>query len=101
MPQSAWFLIYYHDNNTALAIFCQGIIYELIVAVDGKTAKQMKGKSGNPIRMLNVFAQTLKLHLFRWAVGIDNLVLSLAQLLYRGERTRREGGENEVTPSQK
>jgi hypothetical protein len=41
----------------------------LIAAVDGKTAKQTKDEEGNPIHMLNVFAQTLKLHLASWQVN--------------------------------
>ena len=42
-----------------------------VAAVDGKTAKQMKDAEGNPILMLNAFAQTLKLHLASWEVHGD------------------------------
>jgi len=41
--------------------------------VDGKVAKQMKDADGNPILMLNVFAQALKLHLASWSVDDDNI----------------------------
>jgi hypothetical protein len=40
----------------------------LIAPVDGKTAKQTKDEEGQPIPMLNVFAQTLKLPLASWQV---------------------------------
>jgi hypothetical protein len=40
-------------------------------AVDGKVAKQMKDENGDPILMLNVFAQKLKLHLASWSVHGD------------------------------
>jgi hypothetical protein len=41
----------------------------LIAAVDGKTAKQMKNEKGNPLHLLNVFAQVLKVHLASWSVN--------------------------------
>jgi len=43
----------------------------LVAAVDGKTAKQMKDADGNPIHMLNVFAQCLRVHLASWEVHGD------------------------------
>jgi hypothetical protein len=43
----------------------------LIAAVDGKTAKQMRNADGDPILMLNIFAQRLKLHLASWNVQGD------------------------------
>ena len=42
-----------------------------VAAVDGKVAKQMKDENGDPILMLNIFAQTLKLHLASWSVHGD------------------------------
>jgi hypothetical protein len=43
----------------------------IVAAVDGKAAKQMKDTHGDPILMLNVFAQSLKLHLASWNVRGD------------------------------
>jgi hypothetical protein len=40
----------------------------LVAAVDGKAAQPMNDADGNPILMLNVFAQHLKLHLASWNV---------------------------------
>jgi hypothetical protein len=44
---------------------------DIVAAVDGKSAKQMKDANGDPILMLNVFAQSLKLHLASWNVRGD------------------------------
>ena len=44
---------------------------DLVAAVDGKTAKQMKDENGEPLHMLNVFAHSLKLHLASWSVKGD------------------------------
>jgi hypothetical protein len=57
------------DLQHAFADFLNAILTEtsLTAAVDGKCAKPMKDADGNPILMLNVFAQTLKLH---WQVGM-------------------------------
>jgi hypothetical protein len=37
----------------------------------GKAAKQMNDANGDPILMLNIFAQTLKVHLASWNVQGD------------------------------
>ena len=57
----------------AFAAFLNGILASepLVAAVDGKVAKQMKDESGDPILMLNVFAQNLKIHLASWSVRGD------------------------------
>jgi hypothetical protein len=49
----------------AFAEFLNAILKEttLVATVDGKATKQMKDANGDPLLMLNVFAQTLKLHL--------------------------------------
>lgn len=61
-----------HLQN-AFAEFLNAILPEepLIAAVDGKAAKQMTDENGDPILMLNVFAQNLKLHLASWSVRGD------------------------------
>jgi hypothetical protein len=61
------------DLQKAFAEFLNALLDSapLVAAVDGKTAKQMKDDEGNPIHMLNVFAQTLKLHLASWSVKGD------------------------------
>ena len=61
------------DLQLAFAKFVNAILADttLVAAVDGKTAKQMKDEDGNPILMLNVFAQKLKLHLASWNVQGD------------------------------
>ena len=61
------------DLQTAFAAFLNAILPEetLVGAVDGKAAKQMKDENGDPILMLNVFAQTVKLHLASWSVHGD------------------------------
>jgi hypothetical protein len=61
------------DLQNAFAEFLNAILLDtpLVAAVDGKTAKQMKDENGDPIHMLNVFAQTLKLHLASWSVHGD------------------------------
>ena len=61
------------DLQNAFAAFLNAILQEttLVAAVDGKTAKQMKDEEGEPIHMLNVFAQRLKLHLVSWSVKGD------------------------------
>jgi len=43
----------------------------ITAAVDGKAAKQMKDENGDPLLMLNIFAQKLKLHLASWSVRGD------------------------------
>jgi hypothetical protein len=61
------------DLQQAFAKFLNAIIHEpfLVAAVDGKTAKQTKDENGNPLLMLNVFAQKLKVHLASWSVDGD------------------------------
>jgi hypothetical protein len=61
------------DLQTAFAEFVNALLQDttLVAAVDGKAAKQMKDAAGDPILMLNVFAQTLKLHLASWSVHGD------------------------------
>ena len=61
------------DLQDAFAEFINALLQDssLVGAVDGKAAKQMKDEEGNPILMLNVFAQTLKLHLASWSVDGD------------------------------
>ncbi|MDR0521558.1 MAG: hypothetical protein LBH00_06865, partial [Planctomycetaceae bacterium] len=55
----------------AFAQFLNGLLDVSVAAVDGKSAKQMKGKNGNPILMLNVFAQKAKTCLAGWSVNGD------------------------------
>jgi hypothetical protein len=61
------------DLQKAFAEFINAILQEttLVAAVDGKTAQQMTDENGDPIHMLNVFAQVLKLHLASWSVKGD------------------------------
>jgi hypothetical protein len=61
------------DLQKAFAEFLNGALAlpPTVAAVDGKAAKQMKNEDGDPILMLNVFAQTLKLHLASWSVHGD------------------------------
>jgi len=44
---------------------------EMAVAVDGKTSKQGLDPEGDPIQMLNVFAQDVKACLGQWPLGPD------------------------------
>jgi hypothetical protein len=61
------------DLQAAFAEFLNIILATTAItgAVDGKVAKQMKDENGDPILMLNVFAQKLKLHLASWSVHGD------------------------------
>jgi hypothetical protein len=61
------------DLQNAFAVFVNAILSDtfVVAAVDGKAAKQMKEENGDPILMLNVFAQNLKLHLASWNVHGD------------------------------
>jgi len=63
----------FDDLQSAFAEFVNGLVTDssLAAAVDGKVAKQMKDENGDPILMLNVFAQTVKLHLASWSVRGD------------------------------
>jgi hypothetical protein len=62
-----------HHLQAAFAEFLNTILATttIIAAVDGKAAKQMKDAEGDPLLMLNVFAQKLKLHLASWSVHGD------------------------------
>jgi hypothetical protein len=62
-----------HHLQTTFAEFLNGLLSATFpaAAVDGKAAKQMKDENGDPVLMLNVFAQTLKLHLASWSVHGD------------------------------
>lgn len=44
---------------------------ELVVAVDGKTSKQGRDSQGDPIQVLNVFAQDVKACLGQWPLAAD------------------------------
>ena len=61
------------DLQNAFAEFINALLADtlLVAAVDGKAAKQMKEENDDPILMLNVFAQQLKLHLASWNVQGD------------------------------
>jgi hypothetical protein len=61
------------DLQNAFAEFINLLLADtsIIAAVDGKAAKQMKNENGDPLLMLNVFAQQLKLHLASWDVRGD------------------------------
>jgi len=61
------------DLQNAFAEFLNMILAStaMTAAVDGKAAKQMKDENGDPLLMLNIFAQKLKLHLASWSVRGD------------------------------
>ena len=61
------------ELQQAFAEFVNLLLAEtsIVGAVDGKAAKQMKDENGDPLLMLNVFAQKLKLHLASWNVQGD------------------------------
>jgi hypothetical protein len=61
------------DLQHAFAEFVNIILADttIVGAVDGKAAKQMKDANGDPILMLNVFAQKVKLFLASWNVQGD------------------------------
>jgi hypothetical protein len=61
------------DLQNAFAEFVNAILANttLVGAVDGKAAKQMKNEEGDPILMLNVFAQKVKILLASWNVQGD------------------------------
>jgi hypothetical protein len=61
------------DLQRAFAEFINLLLDDtsITAAVDGKAAKQMKDRNGDPLLMLNVFAQQLKLHLASWNVRGD------------------------------
>jgi len=61
------------DLQKAFAEFLNALLADtsLIGACDGKAAKQTKDDNGDPIVMLNIFAQRLKLHLASGSVDGD------------------------------
>jgi len=61
------------DLQNAFAEFINIILADttIVAAVDGKAAKQMKDANGDPILMLNIFAQNVKLFLASWNVQGD------------------------------
>jgi len=60
------------DFQEALAQFLREALAEdhesLVAAVDGKTAKQMKGADDEPLHLLNVFVQNVKVSLAHYSV---------------------------------
>jgi len=62
------------EFQAAFSQWLQGVIADqatLVVAVDGKTSKQGFDPEGDPIQMLNVFAQDLKACLGQWPLSGD------------------------------
>lgn len=62
------------EFQSAFSQWLQGVVADrdaLVVAVDGKTSKQGFDPQGDPIQMLNVFAQDLKACLGQWPLGGD------------------------------
>jgi hypothetical protein len=62
------------EFQAAFSQWLQAVISQqgpLAVAVDGKTSKQGLDTKGNPIQMLNVFAQDLKVCLGQWPLNGD------------------------------
>jgi hypothetical protein len=61
------------DLQRAFADFVNILLGNTVIvgSVDGKAAKQMKDANGDPLLMLNVFAQQVKLHLASWNVQGD------------------------------
>jgi hypothetical protein len=60
------------EFQDALCRWLAGLLAEcpaLTAAVDGKTSKQGHGPGGDPIHVLNVFAQDVRVCLAQWAVG--------------------------------
>lgn len=59
----------WEDFQAAFSRWLQGVLAnqsQLVIAVDGKTSKQGFDPQGDPIRMLNVFAQDVKACLGQW-----------------------------------
>jgi hypothetical protein len=63
------------EFQAAFSSWLQAIVADetLIVAVDGKTSKQGLNSQGNPLQMLHVFAQDLKVCLAQWPLAGDKL----------------------------
>jgi hypothetical protein len=63
------------EFQSAFSSWLQAIVADetLIVAVDGKTSKQGVNAEGNPLQMLHVFAQDLKVCLAQWPLAGDKL----------------------------
>lgn len=62
------------DFQNAFSGWLQGVMADqatLVAAVDGKTSKQGFDAQGDPIQMLNVFAQDLKACLGQWPLSGD------------------------------
>jgi DDE_Tnp_1-associated len=61
------------ELQDAFASWLQAILDDesLVAAVDGKTSKQGLNPDGNPLQMLNVFAQDLKACLGQWPIWGD------------------------------
>jgi hypothetical protein len=61
------------ELQAAFAEFLNAVLPSAITvaAVDGKAARQMKDENGDPLFMLNIFAQTLNVHLAGWSVRGD------------------------------
>jgi hypothetical protein len=62
------------EFQAAFSQWLQGVMADqaaLVVAVDGKTSKQGFDPQGDPIQMLNVFAQDLKACLGQWPLSGD------------------------------
>jgi len=62
------------EFQEAFARWVHGMVGDqtsLVVAVDGKTSKQGFDPQGDPIQMLNVFAQDVKACLGQWPLGGD------------------------------
>ena len=62
------------EFQAAFSQWLQAVISQqaaLAVAVDGKTSKQGANSQGNPLQMLNVFAQDLKACLGQWPLDGD------------------------------
>lgn len=62
------------EFQEAFSRWLQGVVGDqtsLVVAVDGKTSKQGLDPQGDPIQMLNVFAQDLKACLGQWPLDGD------------------------------
>jgi hypothetical protein len=65
------------ELNTAFLDWVQAILAQdedrlmLVAAVDGKTSKQALNDKGDPLQMLNVFAQDVRICLGQWALNGD------------------------------
>ncbi|MEI8192081.1 MAG: ISAs1 family transposase [candidate division NC10 bacterium] len=79
------------EFRAAFAVWLKAVLADgpsrWTAAVDGKTCRQGLDAQGEPVQMLNVFLQEVKLTLDQWSVGADktnepgSLKLHLAELL--------------------